>query len=82
MKKASVREVQHNLASVLRWVEDGEEVQVMRRNRIVAKIVPANQVLKKPQWPDFAKRAAAIWGKQPKGKGASEIVIESREERM
>jgi prevent-host-death family protein len=82
VKKATIREVQRNLAGVLRWVEDGEEVQVTRRNQIVARIVPADRALKKPRWPDFAKRAETIWGKRPKGKPASEILIEDREERM
>ena len=40
MKTMTVREVQHNLRKVLRWIEDGELVAVSRRNRIVAKIVP------------------------------------------
>ena len=82
MKKATIREVQHNLAGVLRWVEDGEEVQVMRRNQIVARIVPADRASKRPRWPDFAGRAEAIWGKHPRGKPASKIIIEDREERM
>jgi prevent-host-death family protein len=82
MKKATIREVQHNLSEVLRWVEDGEEVQVTRRDRIVAKIVPPERISRKPLWPDFAKRAEAIWGKRPRGKAASEILIEDREERM
>jgi len=41
MKTASVREVQHHLSKVLAWVEKGEEVQITRRNKPVAKIVPA-----------------------------------------
>jgi prevent-host-death family protein len=82
MKKATIREVQHNLSKVLELVEDGEEVQVTRRNRIVAKIVPANHGAQKPKWPDFAARAEAIWGKRPKGKPASAILTEDREERM
>ncbi len=82
MRKTTIREVQHNLSQVLRWVEDGEEVEVTRRDRVVAKIVPAGHVSKTPRWPDFAKRAEAIWGKRPRGKPASEILIEDRKERM
>jgi antitoxin (DNA-binding transcriptional repressor) of toxin-antitoxin stability system len=82
MKKATIREVQHNLSKVLQWVEDGEEVQVTRRDRIVAKIVPADRGAEKPKWPDFSARAEAIWGKRPRGKSASAILIEDRKERM
>lgn len=82
MKKATVREVQHNLAAVLRWVEDGEEVQVLRRNRIVAKIVPAQPDTIVPEWPDFAVRARKIWRKSPRGKPVSRIIVEDREDRL
>ena len=82
MKKATIREVQHNLARVLQWVEEGEEIQVTRRDRIVARIVPPSHVSRKPSWPDFAKRAEAVWGKRPRGKPASKMVIEDRDERL
>ena len=82
MKKATIREVQYNLSSVLKWVEDGEEVHVMRRNKIVARVVPPGIPSQKPQWPDFAKRASAIWGRRPAGKPASQILIDDRADRM
>lgn len=81
MKKATIREVQHNLSAVLRRVEQGEEVQIMRRDRIVARIVPARESTA-PEWPDFAARAKKIWGKRPPGKPVSRIVIEDREDRL
>ena len=37
MKTASVRDVQHHLSKVLAWVEKGEEVQITRPNKPVAK---------------------------------------------
>ena len=82
MKTATIREVQHNLSGVLRWVEDGEEVRVMRRDKVVARLIPPGAPSKKPQWPDFATRAVSIWGRRPPGKPASSILIEGREERL
>jgi antitoxin (DNA-binding transcriptional repressor) of toxin-antitoxin stability system len=82
MKRATIREVQHNLSGVLKWVEDGEEVQVMRRNRVVAIVIPAEKVRMTQPLPEFEKRAAAVWSKRPRGKAASRILVESRAERL
>jgi antitoxin (DNA-binding transcriptional repressor) of toxin-antitoxin stability system len=79
MKSASIRDVQHNLAEVLEWVERGEEVHVYRRKKLVARILPpAPQPVEAP---DFVARAKKIWGKAPVGKPLSEIASEARGER-
>lgn len=76
MKTATVRKVQHNLAEVLSWVERGEEVRVLRRNKVVAKLVPLSPGV--PASPDFVTRARAIWGARPKGVRPSALVSDSR----
>jgi prevent-host-death family protein len=81
MKTATVRDVQHHLAHVLRWVEDGEEVQITRRDRIVARLVPARGA-KKPAWPDFERRLRRIWPGRRRGTPVSRLIIEGREDRM
>jgi prevent-host-death family protein len=81
MKTATVREVQHHLSKVLAWVEDGEEVRITRRNKLVARLVPAEVHRARVAWPRFAVRARQIWTEQPAGKGLSQIVVEEREER-
>ena len=40
MRTTSVRELRNNYAKVLKWVAKGEEVDVTRRGKIVAKVVP------------------------------------------
>ena len=81
MKTANVRMVQHNLAEVLDWVQEGEEVQVTRRHEVVAKIVPCQGEPRGVQHPDFLARARRIWGKRPKGIALSEALRHDREER-
>jgi prevent-host-death family protein len=80
MRTATVRETQHNLPRILRAVSRGEVIEITRRNRVVARIVPAAP---RPAGglPDFVARARAIWGPRVKGKATSEIVIEARTER-
>jgi prevent-host-death family protein len=81
MKTASVRDVQHHLSEVLAWVEKGEEVQITRRNKPVAKIVPAQAQGTPVVWPPFAARARQIWGETPVGKNLSQTVVDDRNER-
>lgn len=81
MIKASIRELQHHLSKVMRHVEHGEEVFITRRNRVVAKIVPAVVQAETVEWPDFVTRATTIVGPQ-KGIPPSQFVVDDREERV
>ena len=82
MKTATVREVQHHFRKVLAWVENGEEVLVTRRNKAVARLVPSAPASPAAvPLPDFAARARAIWGAQPKGASLSGAILDEREER-
>jgi len=79
VKTASVREIQHHLSRVLEWVEGGEEVEVTRRKKVVARIVPAEDPEKKrPEWPDFEARWKEDFPNGCPGKPLSEIVDEGR----
>ena len=82
MKTTTVREVQHNLSKILRWIEDGEEVVITRRRQVVANLVPSVRERGRTEWPDFEGRMRAIWGKLPSGKPASQIIIDERDERL
>ena len=81
MKRATVREVQHNLSKILGWIEDGEVVVITRHRRAVANLVPSAPKDRMTDWPDFTGRMKAIWGNVPRGKPASRIIIDERTER-
>ena len=85
METATIREVQHNLAAYVRKVEHGQEVEIRRRNRVVARLVPAASMLapaRDPRWGEVRERLRRMWGDKPApGKPTSEIVYESRGER-
>jgi antitoxin (DNA-binding transcriptional repressor) of toxin-antitoxin stability system len=78
MKTTTIREVQHNLSKILRWVEDGEVVVITRHKRAVANLVRAVPKGGAIQWPDFTARTKAIWGGIQGGKPASRIIIDER----
>jgi len=44
METATIREVQHNLAAYVRRVQQGEQIEIRRRNRVVARLVPLGVV--------------------------------------
>jgi antitoxin (DNA-binding transcriptional repressor) of toxin-antitoxin stability system len=71
MKTASVEQVPEKWTQILEWVAAGEEVEVTKQEKVVAKVVPAAP-------PDFLARAKSIWGEQPAGKPLSELVSEAR----
>lgn len=63
MKTMSVDEAQANLPQALEWVSQGEEVDLMRDDRCVARLLPAfAQPAPATVWPDFAGRLRAIYG--------------------
>jgi antitoxin (DNA-binding transcriptional repressor) of toxin-antitoxin stability system len=44
------------------WLEAGEVVELRKRNRIVARIVPESPRNEPVEWPDFEARARKIFG--------------------
>jgi len=85
MDSATIRDVQHNLAAYLRRVEQGEDIAIRRRSKIVAHLVPAGvtAATSKPlDWGRVRERRERQWGGKPApGKPASELVRETRGDR-
>jgi prevent-host-death family protein len=50
MKTATMRQLRNESRAVLAWVEDGEEVQITKRGKIIARLVPEKPKLKKVDW--------------------------------
>jgi antitoxin (DNA-binding transcriptional repressor) of toxin-antitoxin stability system len=61
---------------ILRWVTDGEEVEITDHEKTVARVLPPAH-----SSPDFLARAQAIWGPQPEGTPLSALVSEARSTR-
>jgi antitoxin (DNA-binding transcriptional repressor) of toxin-antitoxin stability system len=64
MKSITIREAQHNLASVLHEVESGRAVQILRRKQPVARLVPVGMPpgARAPvDWEGHEARMASLW---------------------
>ena len=77
MKTATIRQMRHDLSTVLAWVAEGEEVTVLKRSKPVARLCPPRPPAPPPDFkmPDFAARAKAMFG----DKVIPNMVLEERE---
>jgi antitoxin (DNA-binding transcriptional repressor) of toxin-antitoxin stability system len=82
MPSVNVRQLRDS-RQLFKWLEAGEVVELKKRNRVVARIVPespSTEALKRTvPMPDFAARRRAIFGDRQIN--AVEILIEERNSR-
>ena len=66
-----------NTRQLFRWLEAGEVVELRKRNRVVARIVPESPQPKPVEWPDFEARLKRNFGDRifP----GADLLIEERE---
>lgn len=77
----SIRELQQNLERVMARVERGQEIEVTRRRRPVARLTPVGPSAMPRPWPDLDARAKSVFGDRVIAPTASEMVIEGRGDR-
>lgn len=58
MKTATIRQVRHDFGTVLDWIEEGEQVQISKRGKVVALLTPppAKNRARARNRPDFEAR--------------------------
>ncbi len=77
MKKASVRDLRYGFKRIERLLHQGEEVQITKRRRVIARLVPDSaEVVKK--MPDFMARLRAIYGDKVLTVSGAELVSSDR----
>jgi antitoxin (DNA-binding transcriptional repressor) of toxin-antitoxin stability system len=81
MKTLDVRELQHHLGSHLDEIERGETIEVRRRGKIIARIVPHSEEEATEPWPNLLQRVRELYPDGPPREAASEIVYRDRGER-
>jgi antitoxin (DNA-binding transcriptional repressor) of toxin-antitoxin stability system len=77
MKKASVRDLRYGFKRIERLLHQGEEVQITKRRRVIARLVPDRaEVVRKI--PDFLARLRAIYGDKVLTVSGAELVSSDR----
>lgn len=69
-------QAQHNLAALLREVEQGRTLVITNRKHPVARLAPIRA--EKVDFPDFKARALRTWRTPWQGASSSELVDQSR----
>ena len=78
MKKASVRDLRYRFSAVEDLLSEGEEVQITKRRRVIARLLPAGSK-PSPKRPDFLGRLKKLYrGKRLKVTGA-ELLSQERD---
>lgn len=80
-KSVTIRELQQNLKRTLDQVERGQVIEVTRRRRAVARLVPIGPATPAQPWPDLEARTRAVFGDRLVAPSGSTVVSEGRGDR-
>jgi antitoxin (DNA-binding transcriptional repressor) of toxin-antitoxin stability system len=77
MRKASVRDLRYGFKKIERLLHQGEEVQITKRRRVIARLIPEN-VRGTAQMPDFLERLRSIYGDKMLRVSGAELIAQDR----
>jgi antitoxin (DNA-binding transcriptional repressor) of toxin-antitoxin stability system len=78
--RATLRDLRYNFAAVENLLEAGQEVQVTRRKRVVARLLPPADT-GQGRRPDFLARLRKIYGRKRLAVSGAELLSKERERR-
>jgi len=77
MRRASVRDLRYRFKKIERLLHQGEEIQITKRRRVIARLVP--ETLRSAALvPDFLARLHSIYGDKSLRVSGAELVAEDR----
>jgi antitoxin (DNA-binding transcriptional repressor) of toxin-antitoxin stability system len=78
MKKASIRDLRYGFGKLERVLRRGEEIQITKRRRVIARLVPENE--RTPvECPDFLDRLRSIYGEKTLTVSGAELIEKDRD---
>jgi len=78
MKKATVRDLRYRFREVESLLREGEEIQITKRKRVIAKLVPPTTAVPVPI-PDFLSRLKKIYGNKRAKISGAKLVARDRD---
>jgi len=78
MTKASVRDLRYGFKKVERLLRQGEEIQITKRRRVIARLVPESAEAAK-DWPDFRARMRSIFGDKVLAVSGADLISADRD---
>lgn len=76
MNTATVRDLRYNFAEIEARLAKGEEIEVRKRRKVIARLVPVHP--KPAAYPDFAARRKKIFRGRKAAQTGTELVSEFR----
>ena len=80
MKTVSVRDLRYDFKKVERLLSQGDEVQITKRRKVIARLSPEQQ--QRPPLPDFLGRLKEIYGDKVFEVSGAELISADREDRI
>lgn len=77
MRKASVRDLRYRFSEVEGLLREGEEIQITKRRRVIARLVPCKPAVR-PGRPDFLARLKKLHRGKPLKVSGAELVARER----
>lgn len=77
MTKATLRDLRYHFDHVETLLQQGKEVQITKRRRVIARLLPPEVVEKAPR-PDFAGRLKQIYGRKVMSVSGAELLAQER----
>jgi antitoxin (DNA-binding transcriptional repressor) of toxin-antitoxin stability system len=74
MRTATVRDLRYNFRRVERLLAEGEPIQITKRKRVVAKLMPPDPPVEQPKMPDFLGRMKKIYGNKVLKVSGAELI--------
>ena len=78
MKRATVRDLRYSFKLVEATLAEGEEIEIVRREKVIAKLVPVAPA-PRPPMPDFLARMKRIHGDTVLKVSGAQLLAEERE---
>lgn len=78
MRKASVRDLRYAFKKIERLLHQGEEIQITKRRRVIARLVPESEQVAAAEVPDFMGRLRAIYGDKLLAVSGADLLSEDR----
>ena len=79
MIRVDVRQLQHHLGRYLDAVEAGEVLEVRRRRRVIARVVPSSPEEPSEAWPNLVQRLERLYSEGPVAGSAAEVLYRDRD---
>ncbi len=77
MRKASVRDLRYRFTEVERLLEQGEKIEITKRKRVIAQLLPART--RSRRRPDFLARLRSIYGDRTFEVSGAELLARERD---